>query len=317
MLIDGYMLMADSVTKFFNTIRVFGWFHHPDDALTSVAISGAPVIGCIAEIGLPHGGVASLGPNRGFCIQFLRPHEAFDDAASVVFTTASGWSTEVPLLTLCADRALHFTTGSVATRFIDAINTIPGARVLDIGGRDRSQVDRQNMTKADCTVLDILPGDNVDVVADAHDMARIFPAEHFDGIFSVSVFEHLLMPWAVVVQMNHVLKTHGLAMIFSHQTLGVHDAPWDFWRFSDNAWDALFNRFTGFEILERAVDREQFILPFIYSPIKAHAERAAGHEGSVVLARKIGPCQLSWNVKPADLTSTMYPSGTENPYEKK
>jgi hypothetical protein len=173
------------------------------------------------------------------------------------------------------------------------------------------------MTNADCTVLDILPGDNVDVVADAHDMARHFPPEHFDGIFSVSVFEHLLMPWAVAIQMNQVLKTGGLAMIFSHQTLGVHDAPWDFWRFSDTAWDALFNPYTGFEILERAVDREQFILPFIYSPIKAYAERAAGHEGSVVLARKIGPCQLSWNIKPADLTSTMYPSGTENPYEKK
>jgi hypothetical protein len=144
-----------------------------------------------------------------------------------------------------------------------------------------------------------------------------FPPAHFDGIISISVFEHLLMPWAVVVQMNRILKPEGLALVFTHQTLGMHDMPWDFWRFSDTAWNGLFNARTGFEILARAMDRPQFVLPFIYRPIKAWAERAAGFEGSAVLVRKVGACTLTWDMRPADVTSTVYPDGTEDPFELK
>jgi hypothetical protein len=87
----------------------------------------------------------------------------------------------------------------------------------------------------------------------------------------------------------------------------MHDMPWDFWRFSDSAWDALFNRLTGFEILDRAMDSEQHVLPFIYHPGKHDAEKSAGFEGSAVLVRKTGPCHLAWNAVPADITGTHYP----------
>lgn len=42
-------------------------------------------------------------------------------------------------------------------------------KLLDIGGRNRSKIDRsKEFPSFDVTVLDILDGDNVDVVADAH-----------------------------------------------------------------------------------------------------------------------------------------------------
>lgn len=316
--IDNYSLMTDTVAKFFNTIRVSGWFHHPDDHLVSIAVTGEEVIGCIAEVGQLYGGVPELGHNLGFSIQFLRPHESFAETLSLVFTTASGWTTTVNLLDLCADRLSHYPGTDMMRRFIDAVDAIPNAKVLDIGGRARSRLDRsQDFLAADVTVLDIIPGENVDVVADAHEMATFFPPEHFDAVYSVSVFEHIMMPWAVVPQMNSIMKTGGIALISTHQTLGMHDMPWDFWRMSDSAWDALFNSKTGFEIVERMMESEQFIIPFIYRPIKAWAERAAGYEGSAVVVRKTGPCDLSWPVTPAQLTATMYPSGTEDPYAKK
>ena len=44
-----------------------------------------------------------------------------------------------------------------------------GGKLLDIGGRNRSKIDRsKEFPSFDVTVLDILDGDNVDVVADAH-----------------------------------------------------------------------------------------------------------------------------------------------------
>lgn len=316
--IDGYTVMADTVSKFFNTVRVSGWFHHPDDPLVAIAVLGTPVIGCISRIGIPHGGVSALGPDKGFEIQFLRPEEPLDDGVSLAFTTRSGWSGAVRLHDLAADRISHYPGTALVNRFRTEITAMPNARLLDIGGRARSQLDRsQQFPGVAVTVLDILPGDNVDVVADAHALAGSFPPDHFDAVFSVSVFEHLMMPWAVVPQMNRVMRVGALALISTHQTIGMHDMPWDFWRFSDTAWDALFNARTGFEIVDRILESEQYVIPFVYRPIKAWAERAAGYEGSAVLARKIGPCTMSWPVTPDQLVSTMYPSGTEDPFARK
>ncbi|MCX7379956.1 MAG: class I SAM-dependent methyltransferase [Alphaproteobacteria bacterium] len=315
--LDGYLFMVDAAAKFFNTLRISGWFHHESDTLRSVAFSGQPVVAAVSEVGVAHGGVLNLGPDKGFTLQVLRAEEALAEDAAITFTTHSGWSATIPIAALCEDRTGLYPGHAMMRRFIDAVDAMPDAHVLDIGGRARSQLDRsQAFGRARVSVLDIHPGDNVDIVADAHDMSAI-PGESFDAVYSVSVFEHLMMPWAVVPQLHRVLKPGGLALIATHQTIGMHDMPWDFWRFSDTAWDALFNARTGFEIVERILESEQFIIPFIYRPIKAWAERAAGYEGTAVLVRKTGPCSLAWPVTPADLTTTMYPAGTEDPYEKK
>ena len=67
--------------------------------------------------------------------------------------------------------------------------------------------------------------------------------------------------------------------------MGLHDAPWDFWRFSADSWDALFNKRTGFIILDRVQDYEQFILPFVVREGKLDSEKAAGFEASLVFAK--------------------------------
>ena len=311
MLLDTCTFMVDGVTKFFHTIRVAGWFHCPDETLASVAIVGDPLLASVMQVGLPHGGVeAAFGPNRGFAVQIMRPQNGFAPDSAVEFTTDTGRVVRAGLAALVQDRMAVYPTPAMAQRFMDTVNTMGGARVLDIGGRARSRIDRSTaFVGAECVVLDILPGDNVDVVGDAHALDQYFPAASFDAVFSVSVFEHLMMPWAVVPQINPVLRPGGIALISSHQTLGMHDMPWDFWRFSDTAWDALFNRHTGFEILDRAMDGEQFILPFRLRPNMLDAEAAAGFESSAVFVRKIGRCTVQWPLTPADITTTMYPAG--------
>jgi hypothetical protein len=308
---DGVEFAVDAVTKFYNTIRVFGWFAHPTDTLKSVRIIDDGILSSLSETAMPHGGVAaSHGPNKGFSVQIFRDAEPLSDTALLEFATAGGWTGRANLKRLCRARLQpqFHKTSLMLHDFLEKLDR-PGVRILDIGGRSRSKNDFSLLFKhAECMVLDIVPGDNVDIVGDAHEMSGLFPPESIDAIYSVSTFEHLLMPWAVAIQMNKILKPGGTALIFSHQTLGIHDAPWDFWRFSDTAWDALFNERTGFEIIDRAMSFEQHILPFIWRPNKTNEERVVGFEGSAVLVRKTGPSTMAWNLTPRDLTNSAYPT---------
>lgn len=302
---DAYAFDIDYATKFQGSILVHGWFHHQTDRLTGVSLSCSEILAQTARVGLPHGGVASLGPDKGFVIQVLRSTSEFDPAAEIHFTTESGHEIRASLLALAAEAIGRGASLDLARRFQEAL---PRGRMLDIGGRDRSGLDRsKDYPQCEVTVLDIVESQNVDVVGDAHRLSKYFPPEHFDAVMSVSVFEHLLMPWKVATEINKVLKTGGIGLVFTHQTLGMHDLPWDFWRFSDNAWKALFNVNTGFEIIATALDRPHFILPFYFTMGKQLAENAAGFEGSAVLFRKIGPCREQWLTEISDIDPTEYP----------
>ncbi|HEY3399493.1 MAG TPA: methyltransferase domain-containing protein [Geothrix sp.] len=308
MVIDGYCFMADSVTKFYNFLRIAGWFHHHTDRLVSVRLLDSKILVAIPAVGLAHGGASKLGKDKGFELQVMRDCNGFEGTTEVEFTTQSGRTIRASLSALCEDRLAKYPSPGLTARFKASVESIPGARVLDIGGRARSGLLRRDLFHVDeFVVMDIVADDNVDVVGDAHELDRYFPENHFDGVLSVSVFEHLMMPWVVATQMNRVLKLGGLGLVVTHQTLGMHDLPWDFWRFSDSAWDALFNEHTGFEIVDRVLDGIQHVVPMVFTPNKIDSENAVGFECSAVLVRKIGPCRMSWQLTAADITSTMYP----------
>ncbi len=139
-----------------------------------------------------------------------------------------------------------------------------GARpaMLDIGGRARSRVQRSELfPDCDVTVLDIVADPGVDVVGDAHELSRLFAPDSFDFAMSISVFEHLLMPWKVAVELNRVMRPGGFVLVHTHQTIGMHDMPWDFLRYSDAAWAGIFNRYTGFEVIKTDMSRFLHIVP--------------------------------------------------------
>jgi hypothetical protein len=180
--------------------------------------------------------------------------------------------------------------------------------LLDVGGRDRSGYDYSTLFSSEMkvTVLDILKSKNVDVVCDAHKMSS--KVQHdFDAVMSLHTFEHLAMPWKVALEMNKVLKVGGLGYVATHQSLGMHDLPWDFWRFSQFSWDFLFNEKTGFEIIKVNASHPNHILTFTYGDHKLHEEKSAGFEVSEVIFRKISDSKLTWGVDIEDCTRTFYP----------
>lgn len=195
-------------------------------------------------------------------------------------------------------------------KFIQLLSHYHSGQVLEIGSRNRSGVVRKSIIPTDMKYVgfDILPGDNVDVVGDAHSLSTIFSPGSFDAIFSMSVFEHLLMPWKVIIEMNRVMKTGGLVFITTHQTWPLHEVPWDFWRFSDQAWLGLFNQYTGFEIVEAVMGEPANIVAHACHPATAFEDSHIVYLGSAVLCRKVDDTQLTWNVNTQEIINTMYPS---------
>jgi len=307
--VGGHLFLVDTVAKMHRYLRVAGWFHHPDSKLTAVSFSGFTIETTQGVVGIDHGGVLpSLGKGKGFRIDGLLADESFPVDGCVRFETSAGEVLTIKLTDLVSDRRSREVGGGLYKQFRDAVASKPDCRLLEVGGRDRSEVGhRREFPTAQSTVIDILDGPGVDVVGDAHAMGNIFDPQTFDFVHSRSVFEHLLMPWKAVVEINRVLKPGGLVYVSTHQTIGLHDQPWDFLRFSKDAWPGFFNAKTGFEILGVFEEHPQYVIPWIWTEDKTFAEGSVGFEASGVLARKTGPARLTWPVQVKEITGTLYP----------
>ena len=99
--------------------------------------------------------------------------------------------------------------------------------------------------------LDFEAGQDVDILADIHNMSDIVGRERFDIVISCSTFEHIQYPWIAVVEICRVLKLGGLVFVQTHQTFPVHAYPRDYWRFTCEALETLFCPQVGFRVIGR------------------------------------------------------------------
>lgn len=130
----------------------------------------------------------------------------------------------------------------------------PGQRVLEIGSRvvtGRYGL-KVRFKAAEYVGFDYYPGENVDVVGDAHRLSDLAPGP-FDVVFSTAVFEHLAMPWVVAEEIAKVTRIGGLVFIETHFSYSSHERPWHFFQFSDMGLRALFSPALGFELVEASM----------------------------------------------------------------
>lgn len=147
---------------------------------------------------------------------------------------------------------LHASEPMTAEAALAKYTNINSAKVLEIGSRNaggngfrwEGLVDRKNYVG-----FDIHPGENVDIVGDAHRLSEYFEEETFDAIVCMAVFEHLAMPWIVAEEITKALKPNGLVLIFTHFSYGEHSLPWHFFQFNTKGLETLFNSKLGFEVI--------------------------------------------------------------------
>lgn len=127
----------------------------------------------------------------------------------------------------------------------------PGIEILEIGSRNvTGHPVRGCFSNAHYTGFDYYPGENVDVVGDAHELSKYFDKK-FDLIYTSAVFEHLAMPWRVATEIIKLLKVNGFIFIETHYSYGSHERPWHFFQFSENALDVLFPEKFGMKCIKK------------------------------------------------------------------
>jgi len=138
-------------------------------------------------------------------------------------------------------------------KYLYNIGNKQGMRILEIGSREVTGLSnaRKEFANAEYVGFDYYPGNNVDVVGDAHKLSSYFdPEKNFDIIYSSACFEHFAMPWIVATEIAKLLKTGGIVFVETHFSYSSHERPWHFFQFSDMGLKTLFSPALGFDCIE-------------------------------------------------------------------
>lgn len=191
-------------------------------------------------------------------------------------------------------------------------------RVLELGSRAVCSDSAWKQYLPDCSYVgfDVMEGKNVDVVGDAHKLSEYFDQNSFDLIMSFAVFEHLAMPWIVAEEIAKLLKVGGVLAIETHFSFSEHELPWHFFQFNSNALEVLFNKYMGFETIDKGMDS-----PMIGRFAHGSAEYLSGtlvgnlYCHSSLISQKVRQVAFGQNLDwrqalPSVIEGTMYPSNT-------
>lgn len=305
----------DECSNYFDRMRLRGWCFHSGAQIAAVEVLFPAVSTAVRllSFGLPSPDVAAaINPNADHArfdewIMLPDPQRGRDFTLRLHLTDQTVIETDSVHENARAGDAGH----GCWYRFLDSLHKFETGDALEIGSRARSAITRRQLVPSHLGYvgLDIMPGRNVDVVGDAHRLSEVFGPRKFVAAFSLSVFEHLAMPWKVVIELNRVLRPGGLVFVNSPQTWPLHEEPWDFWRFSAHSWPCLFNAMTGFEIVEVAQGEPARVHALWDSPVVRDMSDSPAFLSSNVIARKIGETSLDWSVPIAVTSEHSYPAG--------
>lgn len=116
-------------------------------------------------------------------------------------------------------------------------------KTLEIGGKSRANA----QYFPNLVVLNINPGPEIDIVADAENLEKIVNDESFDLVLCISVLEHTKHPIKIVNNIRRIVKKNGVVLVSVPFIMSLHDTPEDYWRFTKYG---LLELFKDFELVE-------------------------------------------------------------------
>ena len=114
--------------------------------------------------------------------------------------------------------------------------------------------------------LDIDPCAGTTYCADLCKKNDNIPSNRFDIVVCTEVLEHVVNPFAAVVEIHRLLKPGGLLLASSPFNFRIHGPLPDCWRFTEHGWRALLNEFDILQI-KPLEDTQRFLMPIHYTVI--------------------------------------------------
>lgn len=94
--------------------------------------------------------------------------------------------------------------------------------------------------------IDLLLGNGVDIVADAHHLP--IKSSAFSMVLTTEMLEHTHDPQAVVNEIERILKPGGKVILTTRFLFPIHEAPYDFFRFTKYGLKHLFRNWAHVEV---------------------------------------------------------------------
>lgn len=88
---------------------------------------------------------------------------------------------------------------------------------------------------------DMREGPGVDKILDLHDLA--LPAEAAGTVLCLDTLEHVEYPHKAVQEIHRILDSQGIAILASVMDFPIHNYPYDYWRFTPEAFRSLLKPF--------------------------------------------------------------------------
>lgn len=143
---------------------------------------------------------------------------------------------------------MHPTSMNNMQRFRDAYIKAKGLNILDVGSLDVNGNFKGLFIGHNYTGLDIVPGRNVDYVAEDPYVWKL-DDNSFDVVISGSTFEHIQYPELTMNEIERVLKVDGLICLIAPSSGPNHGYPEDYRRYDVASFKALLEG-RQFKVLE-------------------------------------------------------------------
>jgi len=116
--------------------------------------------------------------------------------------------------------------------------------------------------QARVTTIDIAPERKPDVVADVTDL-RGFADAAFDAVFLMEVLEHVIAPEQAMAEIRRVLVPGGRLVLSTPFLFEIHEAPHDYYRFTEHGLRHLLRGFGSCRIERRNGYLKSTLVPLV------------------------------------------------------
>lgn len=89
---------------------------------------------------------------------------------------------------------------------------------------------------------DMREGLGVDMLLNLHNID--LPSESAGTVFCLDTLEHVEYPHRALEEIYRILKPNGIAIISSTMDFPIHDFPYDYWRFTPQAFSSILKSFS-------------------------------------------------------------------------